>query len=527
MRFGEDRAIIDGKYTGFIKRGKCAMPTRRLRLKRLAGGLRMRSKDHFNRLREKRLRPMGVSGYPALMSIPILLGLVILVGWMRTPQTAREIFRPMEDAFVTPMAGWAVCADTWGTDDRLEVSLVYAEATWAELEPEEGKFDFEGFEARNHLNEWWAEGKRLILRIVCDRPGEAGHKDIPDWLVEKMGGEILAGRFYEAESGSGFAPDYSSIGMRDAHRKLISALADRYDDHPGVAYIELGSLGQNGEWTVDQNETGLKLPTSIISREYAWHYTSEFEHTLMLMRRPYLEAQMLSIGLYNPELGDFEATWTYLDTIEQGGYDKMIETDLIAMPDHSDQSPSGAHISGEIDLDALLAGNRSELARQMVESRLSYAVIEQDTEELDDETVQLLQEMDALIGYRLWLRSAKWDCRLHAGIRSKVILTFRNDGAAPMYAGWPVMLALFDGEEMICGQITGLDTSMILPGDNELTTWIDIPAMTDVGVYTLKLTVLDPDSGKPDFRLANEGIGEESLWLELGELRVIGKWEHF
>ena len=90
-----------------------------------------------------------------------------------------------------------------------------------------------------------------------------------------------------------------------------------------------------------------------------------------------------------------------------------------------------------------------------------------------------------------------------------------------------MVLALFDGEEMICGQMTELDTSMILPGDNELTTWIDVPAMTDVGAYTLKMTILDPDSGKPGIRLANEGVGEDSLWLEIGELRVIGGWNHF
>lgn len=503
------------------------MPTRRLRLKRLAGGLRMHSRDHFNRLREKRLRPMGVSGYPALLSIPILLGLIILVGCLRAPKEAQAIFRPIEDGFVMPMAGWAVHADTWGTDDRLESSLVYAEATWAELEPEEGKFDFEGFEARNHLNEWWAEGRKLILRIVCDRPGEAGHKDIPDWLVEKMGGEILAGRYYEAESGSGFAPDYSIIGMRDAHRKLINALADRYDGHPGVAYIELGSLGQNGEWTVDPTETGLKLPTSIISREYAWHYTSEFENTLMLMRRPYMEAQLLSVGLYNPELGDFEATWAYLDAIELGGYDRQIETDLIAMAGHSDKSPSGAHIPAEMDLDELIAESRSELARQIAESRLSYAVIGQDTAELEDATIQSLREMDALLGYRIWLRSARWDCRLYAGVRSKVTLTFRNDGAAPMHAAWPVALALFEGEEMICSQVTEVDASMILPGDNEFTAWIDVPAMTDVDVYTLKLAVLDPDTGEPGLRLANGECDANTLWMELGELRVVSRWTHF
>ena len=161
------------------------MPIRKLRLKHLAGGLRMRSRDNLNRLREKRLQPMGVNSYPALIALPVLLGLIILVGWLRMPRTERKSYRPVEEYYMTPMAGWAVCADTWGSDDRLDVSLVYAEATWAELEPENGEYAFEAFEAANHLNEWWAEGKQLILRIVCDRPGEAGHKDIPEWLVEK------------------------------------------------------------------------------------------------------------------------------------------------------------------------------------------------------------------------------------------------------------------------------------------------------------------------------------------------------
>lgn len=503
------------------------MPTRKLRLKRLAGGLRMRSRDNLNRLRERRLRPMGVESYPALLAVPVLLGLIILIGWLRVPRTERKTYRPADTDFRSPLAGWAVRADQWGTDDRLQTSLVYAEATWAELEPESGVYDFEGFEERNHLNEWWAADRKLILRIICDRPGEAGHKDIPEWLVEKMGGELLAGRFYEGEQGSGFAPDYSSLFMREEHRKLIAALAERYDGHPGVAYIELGSLGENGEWTVDFTEYGLKLPTSAVVREYAWHYTSAFEKTLMLMRRPYKEAQLLSVGLYNPELGDGEQTWAYLDSIETGGYDRQIETDLVAMPDFYEESPSGAHISVHLDAEGLLTDQCSELARHIAESHLSYAVLEQDISTLSDEAVQRLEEMEALIGYKLWLRSAEWDCRLHAGVRSKVNLLFRNDGTAPLHAHWPVALALFDEEEMICCQTTELDTSMIRPGDNTLTAWIDLPHDVKVGVYTLRLAVLDPATGVPSLRLNNANCDEATLWTELGEIRVIGGWRNF
>ena len=310
-------------------------------------------------------------------------------------------------------------------------------------------------------------------------------------------------------------------------RALIAALAERYDGHPGVAYIELGSLGRDGEWTVDLDEEGLKLPTSAISREYAWHYTSTFEQTLMLMRRPYMEANLLSVGLYNPDLGDLDATWSWLDTAELGGYDKQIETDLVAMPEFFKESPAGAHISSEIDLEALVGEKTDVLARQIFESHLSYVVLEQDPSGLKDETLIVLRQLDSLIGYRLWLRSAEWDSRLHAGIRSKVILTFRNAGAAPLHAAWPIALALFDGEEMIWRQITEADTSMLPPGDNEITVWIDIPSMAEVGSYTLKLAILDPDSDLPGIQLANAECDGETLWMELGELQVIGGWRDF
>lgn len=503
------------------------MPTRRLRLKRFAGSLRMRSRDNLNRLREKRLRPMGVNSYPALLAMPVLLGLIILIGWLRTPRTERQNYRPVDSYMQKPLAGWAVRADRREDGERLETSLVYAEATWAELESEPGKYEFEAFEEKNHLEQWWAEGKKLILRIVCDRPGEAGHMDIPEWLVEKMGGEMIAGRFYEGENGSGFAPDYSSLIMREEHRKLIAALAERYDGHPGVAYIELGSLGENGEWTADQDEQALRLPTSAVSREYAWHYTSSFQETLMLMRRPYVETQLLSVGLYNPCLGDADETWAYLDVIELGGYDEQVETDLVAMPGFYNQSPSGAHIAENTDLNELLTEHSGELARLIAESHLSYAVIHSELSGLSEEAVERLQELGALIGHNIWLRSAEWDCRLHAGVRSKVILTFRNDGTAPLHADWPIALALFDGEKMICRQTTELDSSMILTGDNRLTAWIDLPHDAEVGSYTLKLAILDPATGEAGLRLANAECDERTMWMELGELRVIGGWKDF
>lgn len=498
------------------------MASKRVRLRRTVSGLRMRSRDHLIRLRDQRLRGMGVNGFRPLLAVLVLLGLILLVGWLRLPEVTRRTFRPSEAETLAPMSGWAVRAGAWGEDDRLDAPLVYVEATWAELEPESGEYAFEAFEEKNHLEQWWAEGKQIIVRLVADNPGATGHKDIPEWLAAAMGGDELAGEYYVSSQGGGFSPNYSSLIMRDAHRRLIAALAERYDGLPGVAYIEIGTLGWRGEWTVGLDEGVEALPTSAISREYAWHYISAFRETPMLMRRPYVETQLLEVGLYHPNLGDFEATWDELDQIEMGGYDRQIETELVAMPDFYEKSPSGAHIREEIDLENLLLERPQELARQLTEGHLNYVVIEQSVASLSDAAVNVLEELQSMLGARVWLRSAEWDSRLRAGVRSKVILRFRNDGVAPIHAAWPVALALFDGEELICMQTTDVSAAMICPGENEFTVWIDVPDQTDVGAYTLKMAVVDPQTNQPSVRLTMDACDGETLWVELGELRVTG-----
>ncbi len=500
------------------------MPSRKVRLRKIAGGLRMRSRDNLIRLRESRLVPIGISDYRMLLLLPIMLGLIVLAALLRQTSMGKASFRPQEREAVAPLSGWVVHADTWGDTVLSDINLVYAEVTWAELESEKGVYDFEAFEEKNHLPEWWEDGKRLILRFVTDRPGEEGHKDIPEWLVEEMGGEMLAGTFYESAEGSGFSPDYSMLPMREAHRRVIEAIAERYDTHDGVAYVEIGSLGRNGEWVGEQSETGANLlPTSTVSREYTWHYTNAFSKTPMLMCRPYKEAELMNVGLFNPNMGDFEATWDYLESIEQGGYDSQIETDLVAMPDFYLTSPSGAHIPEELDLERLLTEGRSTLARQIAESRLEYVVIDASPASLSAEAIEELDEMEYLLGSRLWIRSARWDAYVHGTMRCTVYMTWRNDGLTPMHANWPLALALFDGEELVWVQTTELNASMMLPGDTELRAWIDIPHGVPKGTYTLKAAILDPSDGLPGVPLMMAECDGQTLWTELGEVNVISQ----
>lgn len=139
--------------------------------------------------------------------------------------------------------GYAPCA--WNNKISNDISLLYMDITWAELEPKEGEYDWESIEKENQLTRWKTEGKHIVLRFVCDIPGKEKHMDIPEWLYEKSG---HAGTWYDMELGKGFAPDYNNEQIIQHYIKAIEALGGHLGQDDLISYIELGSLGhwENG-----------------------------------------------------------------------------------------------------------------------------------------------------------------------------------------------------------------------------------------------------------------------------------------
>ena len=106
-------------------------------------------------------------------------GLLVIIAagvWMVFGRKT-QIYEKTEEIFGNPLMGYAPCA--WEETIGEDISLLYMDITWAELEPEEGKYDWEKIERENQTDRWREEGKHLVLRFVCDIPGEEKHMDIP------------------------------------------------------------------------------------------------------------------------------------------------------------------------------------------------------------------------------------------------------------------------------------------------------------------------------------------------------------
>ena len=97
---------------------------------------------------------------------------VYMVGKRKMTETVvKKTYAKSEEVFGNPLMGYAPSA--WREEVTDDIQLLYMDITWAELEPEEGLYDWTSIEQENQLARWQQEGKHLILRFVCDIPGRS------------------------------------------------------------------------------------------------------------------------------------------------------------------------------------------------------------------------------------------------------------------------------------------------------------------------------------------------------------------
>ena len=424
--------------------------------------------------------------------IALYLCVLVLLSFLISCAAGRNetvlTYEPSEEFLVNPLIGNAVWASETG-ERPVPFSLVYANVTWRELEPEEGRFAFEEIEEKNHFARWRSEGKRLILRLVADLPSRSPHCDLPDWLADSVRGAA-----YDIEYGMGWCPDYTDERFLSAHRAAVAALGERYDGDPFVAFVELGSLGHWGEWHVHPDAG--EMPGEEVKDRIAKDYRDAFPATLLLMRRPFRAAAKYGFGLYNDMAGHTEDTLEWLDWIENGDGPSDEQGLLTPMPDAWKSVPVGGELTSALTMDELLGDrtNRRNLIRTLRLSHASWIGPHSLADLRNKSLVGPAMEVLSVVGYRLRVS----ECRIAS---DRVTVVMENDGIAPFPYPWPVQLRISaeDGSETVLD--TDLDLRGVLPGE-PVSASVPLPSSLRDSWVRIEIGILDPLTGAPGVRLA-------------------------
>ena len=428
--------------------------------------------------------------------------------WLSRRKTIKQ-YKESQAAFGNPLMGYVPSA--WYNEVSEDISLLYMDITWAELEPEEGVYNWASIDEENQISRWRKEGKHLVLRFVCDIPSDEEHMDIPEWLYEKSG---EAGRWYDGEDGKGFAPDYNNPTIISCHKKTVRAIGEHFGQDGLISYVELGSLGHWGEWHVNYSEGIQRIPREAVRDKYILPWTEAFPDAMILMRRPFASAEKYGFGLYNDMTGQPEATQSWLGWINNGGeYDQTGEKNVIVpMNDFWKTAPSGGEFTSSLSMEEMLDTNLSGTVEMIREAHTTFLGPKIPDENYVDGYKEVLKNM----GYRLWISMAELK---NTAKGSRLKLTWENSGVAPMYKEWPVYVYIEDESgKLVEKSRISIKISSLLPGEKATTlTALEterLNSLLEKG-YRLSVGIEDPMTELPCVRFAMEALyqeGKNYLW---------------
>lgn len=445
-----------------------------------------------------------------LFFIASAMGILILQsvnGTFNEKKYTSVTFQATDEVFVNPLMGYAPWVQTLLADktSASDFSLVFALISWKELEPEKGVYDFDSFESKIDLAFLEENNITIIIRFVCDYPSGEKHIDIPEWLYE----ETADGIFYNSEQGCGYAPNYENELFIEYHQKVIAELGKRYDDSPNIAFIELGSLGNWGEWHNWLVE-GKYFPGAEITDIYASHYIDAFKNKKLMMRRPYEISVKNGMGYYNDMIGVEYSTNQWLGWIRN--YD---------VRNYYTTSPSGGEFASSYQLTDYF-GSMYPIVEQLTKrSHTTFiANLPPSGDEFQENVGRLLKSM----GYRLRVKDAVYSNPVRENEDIEITVCIKNAGTASFYYDWKFCYLIFNEEgELASSFTTDLDIRKVTV-NGSLTHSASMQVSLPPGIYTIKAGLFNPytyteETQIADVRLANSDIGEDRL-LTIGTVEI-------
>lgn len=453
-----------------------------------------------------------------IVQVILILGLLLYIVPGRYRLYDIVLYDASENVPANPLIGYAPRAEQ--TQDCQDADLVFIMLPFSEWEPQEGVFDRDGVIEKYHIEEYRESGKHAVLRFVCDVPSQEAHKDVPEWLSSKT-----RGTDYDDASGKGYAPDYGDETFLKAHKEALEALAAWCAEDSFVAFVEMGSVGQNGSWTQTAESAADMAPAQSVLSQYEAQYTEAFagEEDILLLGSAAAADSKADAGSWKDVLGDAQATgiWNAESIMSLKNADAAKETAASgsrgnAADGENDQenasvegtlwagAPIGGGLTDTIPMDTLLMDNLSDTLDQIRSSHISFIGPEcPDAEQQQTNGSEMILRN---VGYCLYLSRLQTtmdylndDLELH--------FTFNNIGAAPMYWDWPVKMYIYSGREKKCIREQTLDIKLseLLPG-KEITVTGTVPYSKNLlRGYSVGIAITSPD-GSEYINLAQKGV---------------------
>ncbi len=458
-----------------------------------------------------------------------------------TPDAGQAVVirpEPTDDLLANPGVGWETFGYPRSADKHLPAgipsTIQYVRLGWGKLEPQPGKIDTAFIKSK--INESRRAGQQLALRVKCCNPDKR-MREHPTWLANVGGRELLVD--FNGGPADIPIPDLDNPVVLDRHVDFIRRLGAALDGHPGIAHIDLGSIGWWGEWHMTRCKTA-SLPSLESRHRVIDAYVDAFRKTPLLMLIGAEECTAYAVkkgaGWRADSLGDlgsFSDKWNHMRDI----YPAAIRT----------------HGLGDAWRQAPVAFEPPQTLAEFVEKGwparhiFNYALALHgstfngksapipDNPAFHDELRRFLRRL----GYRLVLEEFVHPATVQPGASFDVTMKWRNAGSAPCYRPYRLAYRLTGPDGFRSVVVGGVTVDQWLPGSvklftkdfleaapdlppgplNDVTDRFQIPADAPEGEYELAIGVVDVKGEKPVVQLGIAGRSADG-WYPLSRLDI-------
>lgn len=341
-------------------------------------------------------------------------------------------------------------------------------------------------------------------------------------------------------NGRGAVPiiDMDDPIILNAHLDFLKRLGQRYDGHPDLDHVDIGSVGWFGEW--HQSGRGTRLPTMENRIKIVDTYLTCFKKTQLIMLINGGECLRYAVehgaGWRTDCLGDlggFNKHWNHMRNaypmwLHNAGADDAWKTAPVAYETCWDmQRWVKENWSLRYIFNYALAYHASYL-----NNKSSPLPIREDVR---PETERFLRRL----GYRLILKELVNPAQVSTGEPFSLSMKWQNMGAAPCYRPYRVAYRFDDGQGHAKTIVSPIAVNRWLPGavDTLSKTFLDnppdlppgeiygvsdkvtLPKDLPAGTYTLSLAIVEGEPPIPVVRLAIQGRAPDG-WYPLGKIKV-------
>jgi hypothetical protein len=426
-----------------------------------------------------------------------------------------------DTVFGNPGMGWQTFG-RFADDDKnlagLPSTSAYFRFYWREVEPADGKIDFAKFdELLAHAKR---AGQKLAFRIMCTGSGQ--YMDVPAWLKEQG----CKGVEFKYESGTCWVPDFTDEKFQRAHSRLIRELGRRYDAHPDLDLVDIGSVGLWGEWhmssTTDVNSgkpvalPPLEVRMAIID-EWCRAFPTASKAILIGSEEGMARAEMGGYGWRADCLGDmggFSKTWNHMDNFYLQQLKKT----------RAEEVWRKAPVAFESCWTMLKWKAEGWDIRYIFDYALNChaSYLNNKSAAIPEGTRPEIERFLRRLGYRLVISSLEHQAAIKAGTSLGIDVNWKNEGVAPPYRDYRVAYRLSRRDKPAAEPILLTSTDSIrgwLPGAVRTRWSILLPGSLAQGSYSLAIGIVEPATGKPAVQLGIEGRGNDG-WYTLSSVDV-------